>query len=507
MKDLIRIALLGSDRTEIPADLQQQIKELGVNEKDTARMLLIAATKWRMKQKAGFIPHAHEGQLPLGPDDSNERFCSPKATRYLQQIIEGPYERILPEFFQIAKKENRTLPPEQLPTFLEQASEGPKQAALLKSLMGNHARWLAEQHPVWASLFAEPDLDNWDSGSFQNQLQNFRNFREIDKAKSLELLNGIWPELDHRQKKSFLRTLKHTVDLGDEDFLEMVLEDRRKEVRKEAAILLQSVAGSKLLERTWSHLENLISIKKNKKGEEEPAIELPDEITPEMLRDGIDPRQQWMRGGLRASRLGQMVAIIPPARWEKHFDKNPETLIEVFAKSDYAIILLQALAYAAALHKDDNWAVAILEFWLYHHHIDRWSDFEPKQLCENLSAQAFNRIAIPALDYCDQLPTEEDPITFLIKKNEHAWNKNLTTSFIIKCKEWIAEYSSSYWTAFQLKSMIQNASYYIDPALADSLTKSWPTSSPAWGSWESEIEAFFKVLRFRKGMQEALVEN
>ena len=454
MKDLIRIALLGSDRTEIPNHLREQIKAEGVEDKDTARALLKLATKCQMKQKAGFIPPTFEGEWPLGPDTAKERFCSPLATRYLQQMMDGKYEQALPEFFQLAKKEGRFLPPEQLPTLLQQASENPGQAAILKPLMGKHANWLANQHPEWSLLFKELQVDDWDEAGHQQRVYIFRQLREKDISKSLLLLQSVWGDIDYRQKKSFLKVLKHSVCLEDEAFLELALKDRRKEVRKVAAVLLQSIAGSKLLDRVWLILDELISIEKGKDGGRKTTHPTPRRNHPEMLRDGIDPSQQWLRGGLRASRLGQMIAIIPPSKWEEKFNKTPEELIDIFAQSDYAIILLQAFSYATSLHSNDKWAVAILEFWLYHHHLDRWEDFTPKQLCENLSANAFNRIAIPALEYCDQLPAEEDPITLFIRKNNHPWDKSLTTAFMTKCKEWIAEYSSSYWTSFHLKSII-----------------------------------------------------
>ncbi|MFT5263474.1 MAG: hypothetical protein ACI8YQ_002217 [Polaribacter sp.] len=507
MKDLIRIALLGSDRTELPESLREEIKALGVEDKDRAKAILRAVTKWQMQQKAAYIPPRFEGEWPLAPDTANERFCSPNATKYLQQIMDGKYEQVLPEFFSIAKSEACFLPPEQVPTLLQQASENPGQAALLKPLMGAHAKWLAAQHPEWSLLFAETAIEDWPDVGFQQRVHIFRKMRERNISVSLELLQSVWKDIDFRQKKSFLKVMRFTVCLEDEVILEVALTDKRKEVRKVAAELLQSIPESKLLQRVWQGLEELVHIKKGKDGEEKPEVQLPNEISPAMLRDGIDPSQQWLRGGLRASRLGQMMAIIPPGKWEEKFKRAPTKLIEIFAQSDYAIILLQSFSHAATLHRNDDWAIAILEFWLYHHHLDRWVDFMPKQLCENLSAEAFNRIAIPALEYCDQLPTDEDPITILIRKNTHPWNESLTQAFIMKCKEWISEYSSSYWTAIHLKSIIQNASYHIEPKLADSLTKSWPTTSAAWGSWESDIETFFKVLRFRKGMKEALKEE
>lgn len=504
MKDLIRIALLGSDRTELPESLREEIKALGADDKDRAKAILRAVTKWQMQQKAAYIPPTFEGEWPLAPDVGDEKFCSPIATKYLQQMMDGKYEQALPEFFKFAKMHGRYLPPEQVPGLLQQATENPGQAELLKPLMGTHAKWLAAQHPEWSLLFTELAVADWADVGFQQRVHIFRQMRERDISKSLELLQSIWKDIDFRQKKSFLKVMRHSVCLEDEAFLEIALSDRRKEVRKVAAELLQSIPGSQLLQRVWEGLADLISIKKGKDGEGKLEIQLPDEISPAMLRDGIDPSQQWLRGGLRASRLGQMMAIIPPTKWEEKFNRSPEELVEIFTQSDYAIILLQALSHATTLHPDDNWAIAILEFWLYHHHIDRWVDFTPKELCENLSAEAFNRITIPALEYCDQLPTDEDPVTLLIRKNTDPWDESLTQAFMIKCKEWIAEYSSSYWTAIHLKSIIQNASYHIEPKLADALTKSWPTTSAAWGSWESDIESFFKVLRFRKGMQEEL---
>jgi len=41
-----------------------------------------------------------------------------------------------------------------------------------------------------------------------------------------------------------------------------------------------------------------------------------------MLRDGIDPKKKWLKGGLKASYFAQMFIVLPPSDWERFFEKK-----------------------------------------------------------------------------------------------------------------------------------------------------------------------------------------
>ncbi len=511
-KELVRVALLGSDRVEVPEALRQTLDSLGVStEGDMAVALLEAAAKMQAQRKAGYIPGSWDGDIPTAPDHGDQSYCSPAATRHLQQILDGTYDRALPEFLALARQHQRFLPPEQLPQMLQQATEQPSQIDMIRPLLGAQAHWLIGLHPEWSTLFAEPDMSDWTTAAFPQQLAALLHLRQQDIPESISLLQSIWPQLDHKQKTAFLSALEPTVCSDDEPLLEPALDDRRKEVRTKAAFLLSRIPGSALQERIWQRLEPLIGINGSPKGKIKPMVILPEKITEAMLRDGLDPRRQWTGkiagGGVKASRLAQMMAVVPPTKWEARFEKTPDELVAIFTRSEYAGLLLEALSRAATLHTDEGWATALLQFWIDHRRQERWTDFNPRALYENATEAVFNAVAPAALQHCIGLPDEESSFYLLTRNNTATWSESLTRTFIKKVKDWINRQGNSFWMGTHLKRILRNAAYCIDPGLTDSLTKGWPTSAPSFEVWMPEVELFFKTLRFRKEMRESLADG
>ncbi len=321
-----------------------------------------------------------------------------------------------------------------------------------------------------------------------------RYWRKTEPQQALAMLQSTLKLENINDKLDFLKILAINISKADEAFLEQALDARRKEERKLAAKLLTKIPDSQLLQRMFSRISSMMRTDKRN----HLLIELPNEIDDETLRDGIDIRTQWIRGGVKASRLGQMLATIPPSMMETHYGKSPERILELYWKSDWKELLFQATLEATAIHNSDEWADAIFTFWLSKVKNQDLNDFiNINPLLENISENLFNKIAIMGLSSAQGLLEENHPIVHLLKLSPHRWQPELTTIFIKNLQNWMLM-AQTYWAGWHYKGILKKAAYLSDPSTHLELEHGWPKEQRIWGTWEKEVDEFLSVLRFRK---------
>ena len=254
----------------------------------------------------------------------------------------------------------------------------------------------------------------------------------------------------------------------------------------------------------FERLKKLILLKSGALKKSKLDVTLPENDIDELIRDGIDPSAQWYKGGIKASRLGQMVSIVPPDFWETHFKKNTADTLQLFVRSNFSELLLQALTEATFRHKNEAWMEAIVSFWIQNHARQRWDGFKPKKILEILPVHLFNQLAIESLEGRDNIFGEDAPITEILKSSNHFWEDELTLKVIQKMQDWLTGSSSGYWSGWHLRTILKQAAYACNPNLYETLQKGWTSNSYIWASWERDIDNFLSVLKFRKDMIEAL---
>lgn len=503
-KELVRVALVGTQRGQLSEKIKEELKTLGikgnVSEEET---LLSAAAILSKVKKASFstlqISHPRQIATP-----SNNNVCGPRSIKHLYMIVDGAFENALPEFLHNLAKNKKCLPPEILPDLLEQSLTSPELWAKLKQNIGERGEWIIRQNPNWHRLLSPPIPDNWEDSSNDERLLILTKLRKENPSKALELVKKAWQEESVNQRIRFLKVLEVHLNEELEVFLETLLDNRRKEIRRTAVQILAKIPDSALSGRIFNRLKELVSIKKRMLKKDKLEIELPNKLDDNMIRDGIDPRVQWFKGGVKASRLGQMIALTPPRLWTEYLNMNATEVLELFVRSDWGELLVQAMAEATYLHKDDEWTEAILSFKIESQHIQRWQSLNVSRLMENVTDDVFNTVAIKGMKKAKGLLEENSPITMLLKTGSSLWKDELTNLVMKNLQEWLAGETSRYWNGWHYRTILKKAAYTCNPFLHDKLTADWPEESRIWSSWEKEIEEFLSTLYFRKKMIEGL---
>jgi hypothetical protein len=157
--------------------------------------------------------------------------------------------------------------------------------------------------------------------------------------------------------------------MADEPFLEALLDDRSKEVRRVTVDLLTCLPESRFCQRAIARVQNLIKLQREGN---QPyfTVDLPEVHTLEMLRDGIEAKSndsQNKQIGDRASWLLKMLTSTPLSFWNQPFWNQPlamsiEDLVKAANHSQSDRLILQGWITAAQKTGDLVWLQALVEF-------------------------------------------------------------------------------------------------------------------------------------------------
>lgn len=502
--ELVKIALIGTDRSKLSEDSRKAFAYLGVDiTKSPTSVVLESAVLLSLLKKSNPNAPSWDKVLPEKASAEQRKHCSKQSRNHLMLILKGNYSELLPEFIAHLVNNQKLLPLELIPNLLQQSSTNENLWTTLRPVIGQRGLWLIQQNPAWHGLTFEPDESIWDVGSRAQRVQLLKFLRQQQADIALQLIQSTWSVDDLQSRVQFVKTLSINSSKKDEAFLESCLDNSRKEIRKAAAKILSAIPDSTLCQRVFEQLKAMITFNARTK-KEKLSIQLPEELTNDMIRDGIDPSSRWFKGGVKASRLGQMMAIVPPKYWEDYFNKSTSETIKLFVRSEWSELILQAITEATILHKDHQWTETILLFWLNNFQKARWQYFNPLQLFEVITEDIFNKVALINIKKQNSLLEEESPLSLLLRSVNLPWQDALSKAFIQAMQKWIAGETSHYWSGWHLRPVLKKAAVYTNPKLFNQLSQGWSSHSYAWNSWEKEVDSFLSILKFRKDMIEEL---
>ncbi len=504
-KEIVRIALVGTQRSNLSLELIQSFKDLGIQQKNKEESILTIAAISAKMQKLAFSPIKINHKPSSKIWQETDLVCNKESIKHLYMIMDGAFENALPEYLNILASQKKCLPPEILPNLLERSVTNPDLWGQLKNNIGQRGLWLIQQNPNWKQLTKLKILNEWDEALNDERLIILEHLLENDPEIAIEKLEDSWSSESVNQKIKFLKILEKNPDTSIEPFLEELLDDRRKEIRRAAVQILSKIPSSSLSKRTFERLKKRIQIhKKGKKITLE--ISLPDKLENDMIRDGIDPRIQWFKGGVKASRMGQMIALVSPELWLQEFEKEAEDVLVLFETSEWSELIIQAIIEATILHQNKDWARALLSFSIRQKDNPTWQSLNINRLFDHISNDGFNTVAVNGMKATKGLLEENSPLTLLLKNCKCLWNDELTILVIRNLQNWLIGENSRYWNGWHYRTILKNASYLCNPHLHQQLILNWPEESRIWSSWEKEIDEFLSTLHFRKKMIIALEE-
>jgi len=342
--DLLATALVGTDRRP------------GI----AASALLDRAAAWSVYRRAGLRPV--EGLPTPAPAPPEHDPVVRTAAAHRLAILADPDSfgdatirlALLAEWLTEAARRGWRAPPELLPDLLDVGRRQRELRPLIVAAGGTRLGWLAQQNPEWTYVWQiegeRTDGDNhWDEGTRGQRIAHLTALRRIDPAAGRTLLVEEWSALHSDERAELLPRLAIGLGPDDEEFLEAVLDDRRREIRTVAIDLLNTLPDSAFNERMAARARACITVRDGVISVEPPA-----DCDPDMRRDGVIPKPPAGIGE-RAWWLEQVLARAPLATW------GGPGFLGHSIEEGWDVVVLRGLARAASFHRDSAWADALLD--------------------------------------------------------------------------------------------------------------------------------------------------
>jgi Family of unknown function (DUF5691) len=375
-EELVSAALMGTERKAVPTipGITLSQADSGPAQGDpahSAAALLDQAAVLVVARRAGQLPGRGDPVAPAAPDSSPE--VSMAAGERLARILAGEHTEVLPEWLEAAAVRGKHAPGHLLPGLLDRARGDRGLRGPVAAAGGARASWLAGLNPAWSFLATEPAgaaktepapsqaHPVWQYGSPGERRGYLTALRASDPAAATGLVSSAWDAASTDEKAVYLVVLADRPTGADEPLLERALDDRRLEVRQQAADLLSRVPGSALGERMASRAAACLRVERGVRGAR-LAADPPSECDAAMRRDGITPRPPSGRDrtGERAWWLAELLAHTPLRTWAERFGLRPAELVAL-RMDEWGPQVIAGWARAAVTQQDREWARALLE--------------------------------------------------------------------------------------------------------------------------------------------------
>jgi len=339
---LVSVALVGTERKPLPADLVAEVTALLDADSGAAagngaddgqapaggrveEAVLTAAATLATYRRVGLVA-AHSDTARPEPAPADERRpVSTTAAQLLGLLLEG-HVRVLggpvpliEDWLRRCAATGRRPPAALLPALLDHATRVRGVRPPVVAAGGARLAWLAAQNPTWSWAVRAPDDpaptsttgdEVWRTGRLAERLRWLTDRRSVDPGVALRQVEETWAGESAPDRARILDGLRTGLGPDDEPFLEAALDDRATAVRAAAADLLARLPGSALAGRMAERVRDLVD-----PATSPPAVTLPDTIDAATRRDGVVDAGAPPATGKRTWWLIQMVGAAPLATW------------------------------------------------------------------------------------------------------------------------------------------------------------------------------------------------
>jgi len=338
-----------------------------------AASLLAKLAVLTVARRAGSRPREHAGASGSpAPEDLRPGLSRMGAKHLSQMLLQESHAHLLGEWLEAASRTGVRPPARALPSLLSEGAKRPDLRPALLRVIGPRGRWLASHNAEWGYAVAPPvspalpapapvafDPAALDDAVHAVRVALLRTWREADPTAARTWLASALPREHARERAGLVSALEVSLGPEDEALLEQRLDDRGREVRLLCARLLARLPGSLLVARVEERAARCLSWSPLPEGGGDIVVDLPKQIEDGARRDGIE-EQPPRRTGKRAWWLRQMLAVVPPSRWEARWGASPAEIVRAAVRSDFAEALVAALASACATHPSAAWAETLL---------------------------------------------------------------------------------------------------------------------------------------------------
>lgn len=502
---LVRQALVGNNvRNKDAFALLEQLEKYGFaidKQLPPEKRLLQAAALQQHLHAAASQPLVPASPPPVAAPIETQSYCSSQRITQLRSILRYKHDEILIEWMGAIASHQEVLLPELLPELLEYCSKRDFLQPYLMPILGTRGQWLAALNPNWqyAQQLTSNQQKSFFYGERAERLQLLRQLAQQDTTAALALIKQVWAEEGHDMRAAFLAVFMDFPPLTAAlPFWEEAAQDKRQTVRKQAIALLRKFPHSSPVTRMKERLAGWIQFS----GSTILPIQLPEDGTPAMRKDGI-VEQRWVANqGLRANILAQAIATVPPQWWTEYYPWTRAQWIAWAANSEWDSIFMTGWAKAAQKFEAVDWLLDCQEWFLTQSLQHQLTTASFEFLYDNLPNAIFQQLADQAIALEGLRPfTDHHPLFTLLLVEGQNWSEQFSKAVLKRIQLTIER--ESYVFHWTLKAVLKRAAYAIPAHLHQLAQQNWPTQSAAWPSWQKEVNQLLSLLQFRENIQKS----
>lgn len=493
---LVKNALLGTGNgftiPPVPDPLQEILDSLPKDDKDTA--LLSTAALIGVAFLAGRIPEQLKEFGEASPIEM-QQYISEEASVFLKRILDGEYPDALPEFLSVTASLGRIVLPETLPALLGLGRN--KLRRLVLPVIGERGKWLANHNSSWAyALGREDESDVWEHGTRSERVDLLERLRNENPKHALELIQSTWDVDPYEERAALVATLRIGLRRDDEPFLETCLDDSRKEVRDAALDLLILLPESGHSTRMTARLLPLLEFKPSRFKSATIQVTLPEQMDASAKRDGVSAAAMSRKLGKQANLLAQMISLTPPSFWSLRWNQTPDKILQAALKSEWSEALLVGLYLGMVRSKDPEWAAAIAEFVVKQSGIEHVTvEMDLRDFALLIPMEKLEGLAKASIIKTIKDLNDNHPMLALLESYDSAWSESLARTVLSSIQR---QAGYHHW---RLMRNLPAFAMRVPVSLTETYLKGWPNDAKSWETW---IDQFCAILRFRRDMTDAL---
>ena len=479
---IINTAMIGTDKKQISAgDIPMGLETFAVlirenTVKDKEEQFLQLASLAFNYRQCGVLPAQKEIMMSLAPGEERQ-YCNSPATQVLKDIISEENISLLKFWLQHCCQKQQVVQPEIVPVLLATGVQQKKLQLQIAHCCGKRGEWLAGFNSSWNFSSTQSDEEFWQTGTFEQRKEILNQKRKTDPSKAREWVQQTWPLEDANTKAAFLELLSENTGEDDIPFLESLAIEKSKKVKEAAMQLLKQIPASQIVRMYENLLKASVLIKKEKAllgmvNKTVLKFKLPETFDESVYKTGIDKLSNTKELTDDEYVIFQLAQFVPPSFWEKHFETDPENVIELLQKDSSGKKMIPALVNAITRFSDTRWALYFMR-----HSSVFYIDIIP--LLQAAEQEAYSN------RFFEKFP---DEIIRYATKRETEWSTELTRNIFRHTARNPYQYNRTFYSQHI---------HLIPVHIAGELEKCTPPEEHFRATWSNTSEYIIKLITLK----------
>lgn len=490
-EDIVNTAMLGTDKKgqgalSLPPALAaaEKIVLADPAADREVHFLNIAALAYNFRQ-CGVLPVKNEQNgLPVAPAEDRS-YCTRHAMQVLSDILAEQSAPLAFYWLQHCKGNNKIVSPEFVPVLLTLGIQHKKWQPLINHCCGKRGEWLGRLNPAWTYTSTATPEEIWETGTPDQRKIILKEIRAQDPARARAMLQQTWSTEDAATRTALLELMATGISSEDLPFLETLNTEKSKKVKDAALELLKMIPGSELVLRYEEALRQIISLKKEKALlglSTKLLLDLRFPVTlPEALfKTGIDKLSNSKEITDDEYILSQLVASVPPAFWETHFDTTPDKVLSIFNNHSTGKKMIPALVNAINRFNDTRWALLFMQH-------------NPVFYIDIIPLLPADRQQQYSMKFFDQFP---DRIIQFALQREEEWDLGFTEFVIAHAAKFPYQYNRSFFLQ----------QIHLIPVAIEKVMDQYTSNDSLEGMWESTRNHIRSLTALKNRVQQSFSE-